>query len=312
MPNGTVKFFNAAKGFGFITPEEGDKDVFVPAASVTAAGLSKLKPGQRISFTVEPDGKGPKAVNLVLIADTKPARVEKPAAAKPAEPRLTFYHDPSWDKSLDALADLCEAGHQPHIVEYLTTPPPRDELKRLSLLLRDSDQSLVRKYDPLFLELRLDDRFISENEFWDAIVEHPSLINGPIVATASQARVCQSETAVKSFLAGLSSNAAPPPLKPKGLPERALKILSGDMTAADVAREKVVSQKEPVPDAPVPVQANDPARKKAVKSASEEKKSKAKVAKTPKPGTKAKKVVKKVPTAPAPVKRKTVSAKKKK
>jgi CspA family cold shock protein len=310
MPNGTVKFFNAAKGFGFITPEEGDKDVFVPAGSVTAAGLSKLKPGQRISFTVEPDGKGPKAVNLALIADAKPARVEKPAAARPAEPRLTFYHDPSWDKSLDALADLCEAGHQPHIVEYLTAPPPRDELKRLSLLLRDSDQSLVRKYDPLFMELRLDDRFISENEFWDAIVEHPSLINGPIVATASQARVCQSESAVKSFLAGLSSTGVAPPVKPKGLPERALKILAGDLTAADVAKEKAVSQKEPVPDAPAPSKAKEPARKKAAKPASEDKKPKAKVTTAPKPDAKAKKAAKKAPAAAA--KRKTVPAKKKK
>jgi arsenate reductase len=227
---------------------------------------------------------------------------------------LIFYHDPSWDKSLDALADLCEAGHEPHVVEYLTAPPSRDELKRLSLLLRDSDQSLVRKYDPLFLALRLDDRFISENEFWDAIVEHPSLINGPIVATASQARICQSETAVKSFLAGLSSNSAAAPVKPKGLSERALKILAGDF--ADVSSETAIFQKEPEPGDQTPPKAKGPAGKKAVKTASDENKTpKVKIAKTPKLDTKIRKVTKKLPSALVPAKGKTKNigpAKKKK
>jgi putative lipoic acid-binding regulatory protein/cold shock CspA family protein len=58
---GSVKFFNAAKGFGFIAPEDGGKDVFVPAASITASGLARLKAGQRVSFDLEPDAKGPKA-----------------------------------------------------------------------------------------------------------------------------------------------------------------------------------------------------------------------------------------------------------
>lgn len=63
---GTVKFFNAQKGYGFITPDEGGKDVFVHVTAVEHSGLGTLDEGMRISFETEPDkrGKGPKAINL--------------------------------------------------------------------------------------------------------------------------------------------------------------------------------------------------------------------------------------------------------
>ncbi|MFV0298993.1 MAG: cold-shock protein [Hyphomicrobiaceae bacterium] len=65
---GTVKFFNKTKGFGFIKPEEGGKDVFVHVTAVERSGLGTLDEGMRISFETEPDkhGKGPKAVNLQM------------------------------------------------------------------------------------------------------------------------------------------------------------------------------------------------------------------------------------------------------
>jgi cold shock protein len=69
MPQtGTVKFFNHAKGFGFITPDDGQKDVFVHISAVQASGLPGLEDGQKVRFDTEPDkrGKGPKAVNLSL------------------------------------------------------------------------------------------------------------------------------------------------------------------------------------------------------------------------------------------------------
>ncbi|HEX5959107.1 MAG TPA: cold-shock protein [Hyphomicrobiaceae bacterium] len=55
---GTVKFFNSAKGFGFITPEDGSKDVFVHATAVEQAGLRMLNEGDRVTFTLEDDRKG--------------------------------------------------------------------------------------------------------------------------------------------------------------------------------------------------------------------------------------------------------------
>jgi len=65
---GTVKFFNTERGYGFIKPDDGGRDVFVNITAVEQAGLKGLNEGQRISFDVEPDkkGKGPKAVNLVI------------------------------------------------------------------------------------------------------------------------------------------------------------------------------------------------------------------------------------------------------
>ena len=66
--SGTVKYFNADKGYGFITPEDGGKDIFVHISAVQASGLPGLADGQKVSFETEPDrrGKGPKAVNLVV------------------------------------------------------------------------------------------------------------------------------------------------------------------------------------------------------------------------------------------------------
>ncbi len=64
MTTGTVKFFNTAKGFGFIEPEDGTKDVFVHISSVERAGMSSLAEGQKVTFEIEQDARGPKAVNL--------------------------------------------------------------------------------------------------------------------------------------------------------------------------------------------------------------------------------------------------------
>ncbi len=59
MPNGTVKWFNATKGYGFIEPEDGSKDAFVHISAVERAGLSTLRDGQKVSFDLEAgrDGK---------------------------------------------------------------------------------------------------------------------------------------------------------------------------------------------------------------------------------------------------------------
>jgi cold shock protein len=64
--NGTVKFFNQTKGFGFIEPDGGGKDVFVHATAVEAAGMRALSEGDRVSFELEDDkrGKGKQAAQL--------------------------------------------------------------------------------------------------------------------------------------------------------------------------------------------------------------------------------------------------------
>jgi CspA family cold shock protein len=66
MPSGTVKFFNMDKGYGFIRPDDGTKDVFVHISAVEHSGLHGLQEGQKVTFELQPDKKGPKAVNLVV------------------------------------------------------------------------------------------------------------------------------------------------------------------------------------------------------------------------------------------------------
>ncbi len=66
MPEGTVKWFNDSKGFGFISREEGG-DVFVHYSSITGDGYKSLAEGDKVSFEIEDGDKGPKAVNVVKI-----------------------------------------------------------------------------------------------------------------------------------------------------------------------------------------------------------------------------------------------------
>ena len=68
MPTGTVKWFNATKGFGFIEPEDGSKDAFVHISAVERAGLSSLNEGQKVSYDLEAgrDGKS-SAANLSIV-----------------------------------------------------------------------------------------------------------------------------------------------------------------------------------------------------------------------------------------------------
>ncbi len=64
MTTGTVKWFNESKGYGFITPEDGSKDVFVHHSAITGTGFKTLAEGQRVTFSVQQGPKGPQAVDV--------------------------------------------------------------------------------------------------------------------------------------------------------------------------------------------------------------------------------------------------------
>jgi CspA family cold shock protein len=69
MANGTVKWFNATKGFGFIQPEDGGNDVFVHISAVEAAGLTGLKDDQKITYELEEDRRGRSSAGQLKLVD---------------------------------------------------------------------------------------------------------------------------------------------------------------------------------------------------------------------------------------------------
>jgi len=69
MTTGTVKFFNASKGFGFIEPEDGSKDAFVHISAVERAGLSTLNEGQKVSYELEPGRDGKSSAENISVVD---------------------------------------------------------------------------------------------------------------------------------------------------------------------------------------------------------------------------------------------------
>jgi CspA family cold shock protein len=239
MNTGTVKFFNATKGFGFVTPDDGGADLFLPATTVVAAGVTAVKPGQRITFEQVPDTKGPKVVSLKLVGEA-PAKAPAPSAE-----RVTIYCDASADAAADVVEAVRDSGLSMVTQDYMTAPPDADQLKRLSQMLSAAGQSLVRRYDSLFLALQLDDRFITDQDFWTAIVEHPSLINGPVLATSGRARVCKTASEVRAFL---RKDEASVPSAPKMLSPRIAAMMRGETPPA-VER---ASPAAPQPATPAP------------------------------------------------------------
>jgi len=87
MPAGKVKWFNAAKGFGFITPDDGSADVFVHFSAIQGSGYRSIEDGARVQFDVVPGPRGPQAHNVLTeglapVAQPDAARSSSPTASK--------------------------------------------------------------------------------------------------------------------------------------------------------------------------------------------------------------------------------------
>ena len=113
---------------------------------------------------------------------------------------ITIYHNPACGTSRNTLALIRNSGVEPQIVEYLKTPPSRDEVKALLHLMHMTPRELLREKGTPFQELGLGDPAKSDDELLDAMMAHPILINRPIVVTPLGAKLCRPSEVVLDIL----------------------------------------------------------------------------------------------------------------
>lgn len=101
----------------------------------------------------------------------------------------TIFHNPRCSTSRKTLALLQERGIEPKVIEYLRTPPSRVELAKLIAAMGITPRALLRRKEALYAELGLDDPKWTDEQLIDFMVEHPRLIERPIVVTAKGARL---------------------------------------------------------------------------------------------------------------------------
>ena len=112
----------------------------------------------------------------------------------------TIYHNPACSTSRNVLALIRNSGEEPDIIEYLKTPPARDELVGLIERMRIKPRDLLRRKGTPFDELKLDNPALTDDELIDAMMAHPILINRPIVVTSESVKLCRPSEAVLDIL----------------------------------------------------------------------------------------------------------------
>ena len=104
---------------------------------------------------------------------------------------ITLYHNPACGTSRGVLAMLEERGLEPRVIEYLKTPPSREEVRALAAKAGVPVRALLREKAAPYEELGLADEGLSEEALLDAIAAHPILLNRPIVVTERGAALCR-------------------------------------------------------------------------------------------------------------------------
>jgi arsenate reductase len=113
---------------------------------------------------------------------------------------VTIYHNPSCGTSRNTLAMIRQSGEEPDIIEYLKTPPTRERLIELLRAMNMRPRELLRRKGTPYDELGLDDPKWSDEELIGLMLEHPILINRPIVVTAKGVRLCRPSEVVLDIL----------------------------------------------------------------------------------------------------------------
>jgi len=113
---------------------------------------------------------------------------------------IIIYHNPACGTSRNALAMIRNAGIEPHVVEYLKTPPSRAMLESLIARAGMTPRALLREKGTPFAELGLDDPALSDAQLIDAMIEHPILINRPLVVSPLGVKLCRPSEAVLDLI----------------------------------------------------------------------------------------------------------------
>jgi len=114
--------------------------------------------------------------------------------------KATIFHNPRCGTSRKTLEILEQAGADLTVVDYLTSPPSRTELERLYRRAGISPRNGLRAKEPLAAELGLNQPGIDDADLLDAMVQHPILINRPLVETAKGVRLCRPQEVVREIL----------------------------------------------------------------------------------------------------------------
>lgn len=104
---------------------------------------------------------------------------------------IIIYHNPECGTSRNALAMIRNAGVEPHVIEYLKTPPSRAMLEDLIARAGIPPRDLLREKGTPFAELGLGDPALSDEQLIDAMMEHPILINRPLVVSPLGVKLCR-------------------------------------------------------------------------------------------------------------------------
>lgn len=113
---------------------------------------------------------------------------------------IRIYHNPACGTSRNTLAMIRQSGEEPVVVEYLLNPPSRDELVSLINSMGSKPRYLLRRKGMPYEELGLDNPKWSDDQLIDFMIEHPILINRPIVVTSKGTRLCRPSEAVIEIL----------------------------------------------------------------------------------------------------------------
>ena len=111
-----------------------------------------------------------------------------------------IYHNPACGTSRNTLALIRHAGIEPHVIEYLKTPPSRTLLLQLAVRMGLSLRELLREKGTPYRELGLDDPKWTDEQLIDQMLAHPILINRPIVVTPKGVKLCRPSEAVLEIL----------------------------------------------------------------------------------------------------------------